>query len=268
MDPVPNGPIFIPGSDDVHSVEIFNQSSLIADHTSYASNQEEFLLPIADAIVQHSGTDLKISPVLGSTRMLAKRIHRIRNTAKQIDNVFLLLALLAFLLNREAMEATGSFLIGWIDAGCDKGVGNCWRYSARVTGSGAALIVFLFFRLCVEGCHSIPVTMMKDLFRDFEPWVQWSLRSHAFACLILSFALALQYPHTFGWIGWAYGLVPDVYLPRSSLIAPSPWSVQATVFGIVGAIALYGFDSIRVSRLLKSWRHAREAEAKVMAAKK
>jgi hypothetical protein len=260
MDPVPNGPILLPASADVESVEICNQSSPIADHTSYASNQEEFLLSIVDSIVRYSGTTLKAHPLLEPTRMLAKSIRRIKITSEQVDKTILLVAVVAFLLNREAVESAGSWLSGWIDFGCHAtGAESCWHYSARATGSGAALAAFVFLRMLVQGIRFLGNSMMKDFKKDFSPFVNSAWLRHIVACYALSFASLLYHFQIFPPIDWLYSHVQDAYLSNSPLGPPSLWWFQVIVFGFAASIILYALDEVRVGRLMRRWRRAKEA---------
>ena len=63
-DPVPNGPLFgegeVTGQPDPQfsSSEIVNYSSLISDHTSYWSNREQFVMPLALRIARLGGIEL------------------------------------------------------------------------------------------------------------------------------------------------------------------------------------------------------------------
>jgi hypothetical protein len=63
-DPVPNGPLFGEGEltglqePQFSSSEIVNYSSLVSDHTSYWSNREQFVMPLAHRIARMGGIEL------------------------------------------------------------------------------------------------------------------------------------------------------------------------------------------------------------------
>lgn len=262
-DPVPNGPLFLAPA-DVESVQLCNQSSLIADHTSYAGNQEEFLLSMVDAVARHSGTTLKISHLLEPARMLAKGIRRIKISSAQIDKTILLVALVAVLLNREAIDVAGRWLSDWIDAGCQMlGVGNC-HYSPWAIGLGIALAVFVLLRMSVQYQHFMGESLWwTDNEKNFQPFLNASFASHAIACLALSFVSLLYYAQTFAPIEWLFRRVPDFYWSFFPLgLRPAVWLFQAYILGMVVAFLLQRLDKFRVSRLLIRWQHAKEVHAK------
>jgi hypothetical protein len=83
MDPVPNGPILLPTSEHLQSVEICNQSSFISDHTSYMKNRDEVLPLIVDAIARYSGTALRMRRLSEYGRSVSVVYRRLRISAER-----------------------------------------------------------------------------------------------------------------------------------------------------------------------------------------
>ena len=148
MDPVPNGPLFLSNVPIPESIEVRNNSSLIGDHTSYVKNEDEFLLMIIRAIGQYSGTELRIAdltPYDKAMQAYAKRLRRIRIASNKIDEYLLFAALVAFLLNFEAIKFVGIRLNEWINAICvSAGLASCWGWSPVASGLLVTLVAYVF----------------------------------------------------------------------------------------------------------------------------
>jgi hypothetical protein len=211
MDPVPNGPLFLSDTAYPESIEVCNQRSLIADHTSYAKNTDEFLPLIVNAIAQHSGTELQLkelNPLNESVQVCMKRLRRIRISSSKIDQSMLIAALFAFLLDREAMNSVGMWLGGWINAACSQaGVESCWKFPAMTTGLAVALVVYVFCRMCVQATesawtkmYSVELGWWDDKNLDPNGVIILAYFSHALAATALCLVSLHYYPQTFSWI--------------------------------------------------------------------
>jgi hypothetical protein len=206
MDPVPNGPLFLSDTAYLESIEVCNQLSLTADHTSYAKNTDEFLPLIVNAIAQHSGTELQLKELNllnESVQVYAKRLRRIRICSSKIDQGLLFAALVAFLLDREAINSVGMWLGGWINAACSQaGVESCWKFPAMATGLAVALVVYVFCRMCVQAIESYWSGTCNEAHRSADELdgVKFVMFGHMLAGMALSLVSLLYYPQTFSWM--------------------------------------------------------------------
>jgi hypothetical protein len=242
-DPVPNGPLFLSNTTYPESIEVCNQQSPIADHTSYAKNTDEFLPLIVNTIAQHSGA-VQLNE---SVQVCLKRLRRIRIGSSRIDQRMLIAALFAFLLDRAAMNSVGMWLGGWINAACSQaGVESCWKYSATTTGFAVALVAYVFCRMCVQAIESAWSNLYSLDFR----WWNWhrehsnavlglSYLSHGLAALTLSHVSVLYYPHTLPWIEALHRYFQEPI---------SPERFQATLLGALLAVTLCLLDVARTDK--------------------
>jgi hypothetical protein len=114
-DPVPNGPLFDPGSDDetaLESVSVRNRGSVVSDHTTYWNNSDEFVSWVARAIARVGQVSLERtsfrdkSTLDQAPRQRAKRVRWLQGARW----LFAAVALLVFVLRRPDLAVLGTWL--------------------------------------------------------------------------------------------------------------------------------------------------------------
>jgi hypothetical protein len=156
-----------------------------------------------------------------------------------VNTIILFLALIAFISDHGTVTWFGTIISQLIDAGCNEmgESADCWKHSVSATGSGAAVLVYLFLRLCIKATSS-----MKDSLPLIGPRF---MLSHLLVSVTLSFAL-LGHLGTFS---WAERLSEHYIYPRFSA-----GFHQVGVLAIVLWVSIVFVESIRTMALQSKLR--------------
>jgi hypothetical protein len=227
MDPVPNGPIFIAPNENIESIEICNESSLIGDHTSYAVNRDVFFPNIVSAIARFVETDVSLKPLNEDTLSFFQQMRRIKISSEKLDQLILLVALAAVLLDRGAVKAIGEWLREWVDNICL----HCWKYSVEMTGLAIVLGAYMFLRLAISAVNAIFSVSVAREESEQAYVLLFGVIRHLLACSTLSLVALFFYSAT---------IPPDwIY----SLMQKPPGRIErALALGWIAGFGLWFFD--------------------------
>ncbi|RXT54283.1 hypothetical protein B5V03_02275 [Bradyrhizobium betae] len=242
LDPVPNGPLLLPTPEDLNSsrgpesIQLCNQLSILADHTSYMTNRDEFLPMVVEAIGRYSGTNVRLPKRDYFDICWASAFRRIRITIEKTDQTILLVALFAYLFERRTFEALGTWLVGLTQVACGyaEGTAGCWQHSATITGLAALIAIYLILRMTVQALHWAGASLSRSVTQLFI--FLFAAISHSVTCVTLSFAVLL-YHAPFSWVVWLYKFVGEREL--------SVEAFQGIYLGLAVGLIVTAFDGTR-----------------------
>ncbi|QOZ45529.1 hypothetical protein XH89_20095 [Bradyrhizobium sp. CCBAU 53340] len=250
MDPVPNGPIFIPKAKDsrnaevdsaelIESIELCNELSPIGDHTSYWENIDEFVPQLIDAIAAHGGARTFVRELTAIERIQASSFRRLKVFAKRIDDTIILIALFLFLFHSGHVASMGKELNTIIHDGCT--IADCWSYSPLTTGTGAALLVYVLLSMLFSALRylvELPSEEFEDVYFIFSAT---SAACHFIAVTALGWVLVVSNPEMFSWLATALQKIGSTTARDQSL-----------VIGMAFGFLLMWSDLRRLDRLRRS----------------